>query len=65
MHGNSIRITKNDVQVGTNGKCVDIRVAPYDQKDKHARVVTVTLERDTAIRLREALDAYLALDRTM
>lgn len=65
MYANDISIRKNDVRVSTNGDCVDVRMAPSDPKGKHARVVTVTLERSTAIRLREALDAYLTLDRTM
>lgn len=65
MYANDISIRKNDVRVSTNGDCVDVRMAPEDQKGKHARVITVTVKRDTAVRLREALDAYLALDRTM
>ncbi|MBQ8618223.1 MAG: hypothetical protein IJ418_12065 [Clostridia bacterium] len=65
MLDNHIRIIKNDVKVSTNGKCVDICVLPDGQKGKQARTITVTLDRGTAVHLREALDAYLVLDKTM
>lgn len=65
MIDNHIRIVKNDVKVSTNGKCVDICVAPEGQKGRNARTITVTMERSTAVHLREALDAYLTLDRTL
>ena len=64
MHDNYIKIIKNDVKVATNGKCVDISVAPYDQKGASAQVSTITVERATAVRLCESLDAYLTMDRT-
>ena len=62
MFNNHIKVTKNDVQIRTNGPCVDIRIT--QDGDGRAAVTFVTLNRDTGIRLRDALDAYLTLDRT-
>lgn len=62
MSNNCIRIVKNDVRVATNGDCVDISVAPFDQKGKHARISTLTLCQSTAENLRDALNVYLMMD---
>lgn len=59
---NQISIRKNDVRVNTNDDSVDIRILPAGDKK---RAETFTVERATAVRLRDALDAYLTLDRTM
>ena len=65
MFDNHIRVIKNDAKVSTNGDYVDICVAPDGQKGKHARVTTITMERSTAVHLRDALEAYFKLDSTM
>lgn len=64
MLGNFVQIVKNDVSVSTNGDHVNIAVAPFDQKGKNAEVRKVTLAYETAVRLRDALDAFLKLDST-
>ena len=64
MKNNIITVGKNDVSVFTNGGCVDIRMKPAVTGENKARSITVTLERDAAIRLRDALETYFQLDRT-